>query len=126
MDNTSLRYVFDRLNKATADTPGLLQIEIRITGTNIKALRSTQIRLFKHQFSSKNGFTCVKHKKAAMITAKARRIYNDLEAFATSSKCRQLSDILMPDKATPNTESVPLAYRRKLRFQQERQYCITQ
>jgi len=43
-----------------------------------------------------------------MITAKAHRIYNDLEAFATSNKCQQLSDIPTPGKSdtAKHTESI--------------------
>jgi hypothetical protein len=41
MDNVQLRYVFDRLRQAdNATKKGLLQIEVRQSGTNVKKLIS--------------------------------------------------------------------------------------
>ncbi|MDR2040764.1 MAG: hypothetical protein LBP98_00400, partial [Tannerella sp.] len=66
MNNIQLRFVFDRKKEANNDTKkGLLQIEVRITGTNRRKLISTGVRLHKNQFSGKNGFTCKNHANAA-------------------------------------------------------------
>jgi site-specific recombinase XerD len=89
-----LRYAFDR--KGAADNKnrkGLLQIEARERGTNKCVYISTGIRLLKNQFSDHNGFTCRAHELATPITQKARRIYNEIEAFVMSGKCAQLSDV---------------------------------
>jgi len=56
MNNAQLRYIFDRQKQANNDTKtGLLQIEVRLSGTNIRKLISTGIHLYKNQFSEKNG-----------------------------------------------------------------------
>jgi hypothetical protein len=69
MDNAQLRYVFDRQKQANNNTKtGLLQIEVRMTGTNTRKLISTGIHLYKNQFSDKNGFSCRNHENAPAIT----------------------------------------------------------
>ncbi|BEG98094.1 site-specific integrase [Bacteroides sedimenti] len=106
MKNSILRYVFDRKKQATDTETGLLQIEVREAGSNKKVLISTGIRLLKHQFSTKNGFTCVKHDKATMITLKARKIYDEIETFVSSSRCHNLSDARKWDVKDKRTYSV--------------------
>lgn len=93
MNNTSLRFVFDRKKQSSLTTTGLLQVEVREVGTNRRILISTGLRLYKNQFSEKNGFTCVKHDKSSMITIKARKMYSEIEAFVMSDKCLSLSDV---------------------------------
>ena len=57
MDNAQLRYIFDRQKQANNEAKkGLLQIEVRLTGSNKRKLISTGIHLYKNQFSEKNGF----------------------------------------------------------------------
>ncbi|MDR0733238.1 MAG: hypothetical protein LBF08_04160 [Dysgonamonadaceae bacterium] len=88
MDNVQLRYVFDRLKQANNETKrGLLQIEVRRSGTNVKKLISTGVHLYKNQFSDKNGFTCKNHDNAPAITGKVVRMFRQIEAFALSDKC---------------------------------------
>ncbi|OAV71696.1 hypothetical protein Barb4_00448 [Bacteroidales bacterium Barb4] len=54
MDNIQLRYLFDRTKEADNNTKkGLLNIEVRISGTNKRILISTGIHLFKNQFSDR-------------------------------------------------------------------------
>ena len=90
MDNAQLRFVFDRKQEATDNKKGLLQIEVRITGTSRRTFISTGIHLTKIQFSSKNGFTCKNHSNAIAITGKAKP-----RKFATSkaSCCTKSSDV---------------------------------
>lgn len=99
MNDVTIRYVFDRKKQATESIKGLLQLEIRIVGKVDKALVSTGIKLYKNQFSTKNGFTCVKHTNATAITANARDTYNRVEAFVLSDKCKSLSDVKYWKKA---------------------------
>ncbi|MDR2086109.1 MAG: site-specific integrase [Dysgonamonadaceae bacterium] len=94
MDNVQLRYVFDRLKQANNDTKkGLLQIEARKSGTNVKKLISTGVHLYKNQFSDRNGFTCKNHDNAPAITGKVTRMFRQIEAFVLSDKCSCLDDI---------------------------------
>lgn len=106
MNNSVLRYVFDRLKQSSNSVNALLQIEVREIGSNRKVLLSTGQYLFKEQFSPKNGFTCVKHDKAAMVTGKARKMYNEVEAFVNSGKCSELTDIRNWDKVDKHSYSV--------------------
>jgi site-specific recombinase XerD len=94
MDNIQLRFLFDRKNESNNDTRrGLLQIEVRITGTNKRKLISTGIRLYKNQFSNKNGFTCRNHANASLITGNAARTFREVEAFVLSDKCSSLDEV---------------------------------
>src|SRR5674476_797074 len=106
MENTALRYVYDRKKQATSSVNALLQIEVREIGSNRKVLLSTGQYLFKEQFSPKNGFTCVKHDKSAMVTGKARKMYNEVEAFVNSGKCTGLTDVRNWDKVDKHSYSV--------------------
>jgi site-specific recombinase XerD len=94
MDNAQLRYIFDRKNIANNDTKiGLLQIEVRLSGTNKRKLISAGIHLYKNQYSYKNGFTCKNHNNAPAITGKAARIFIKIESFVFSDKCKSLEDV---------------------------------
>ena len=107
MDNTQLRYVFDRIKESDNDTKtGLLQVEVRLMGSNKKKLISTGIHLYKNQFSDKNGFTCRNHANAPAITGKATRIFRQIEAFVLSDKCQNLDDVKNWNKDESTTHSV--------------------
>ncbi|MDR0611983.1 MAG: site-specific integrase [Dysgonamonadaceae bacterium] len=107
MNNTQLRYIFDRQKAANNDTKrGLLQIEVRITGTNSRTLISTGIHLYKNQFSDKNGFTCKNHDNSPAITGKARAIFRQIEAFVLSDKCNSLQEVKNWNKDEAKINSV--------------------
>jgi site-specific recombinase XerD len=107
MNNAQLRYIFDRQKQADNDTKkGLLQIEVRLTGTNRRKLISTGIHLHKNQFSDKNGFTCKNHDNAPAITGKVNRIFRQIEAFVLSEKCGSLDDVKNWDRDEAATNSV--------------------
>ena len=93
MDNAQLRFIFDREHRATDIKKGLLQIEIRLIGSNKRRLISTGIHLTKNQFSDKNGFTCKNHTNALAITGQATSIFRKIEAFVLSDNCKSLNDI---------------------------------
>lgn len=93
MDNALIRYVFDNKKQASLTTTGLLQVEIRLQGTNKRKVISTGIKLFKNQFSDKNGFTCKNHPNASAITGKAKSMFRKIEQFVLSDKCRTLDDV---------------------------------
>jgi len=103
MDNLSMRYVFDRKRQSSETKTGLLQIEVRITKTSIKTLISTGIHLYKNQFSDKNGFICRNHPNAQIITGKAKRIFNKIEAFVNSKDCASFEDVNNWDKTLPKS-----------------------
>ena len=99
MKNTILRYVFDKNKRIKNNTDlGLLQIEVRLSGTNKSSYVSTGIKLSKAQFSDKNGFTCMKHERASIIMQKARTMFNLVESFVQSDKCKEISDVRNWDK----------------------------
>ena len=93
MNNAQLRFVFDRLKQATDTKKGLLNIEVRQTGTNHCKLISTNIRLTKNQFSDRNGFTCKNHPNALAITGQATSIFRKIEAYVLSDNCKSLNDV---------------------------------
>ena len=108
MENIQLRYIFDRRKTADNNTvKGLLQIEVRITGSNRRKLFSTGIRLFKNQFTPRNGFTCRNHPNAPAITGAAVRMFRRIEAFALSEKCVSLEDVKNWDGEEASGTSVP-------------------
>jgi site-specific recombinase XerD len=99
MEDIQLRYVFDRLRTANNSTKkGLLNIEVRKTGSNEKVLLSTGIHLYKNQFSDTNGFTCRNHDNALIVTSEARKFFKKIETFAFSDKCTKLKDVRNWDK----------------------------
>ena len=107
MDNAQLRYIFDRQKQANNDSKkGLLQIEVRLTGTNQRKLISTGIHLYKNQFSDKNGFTCRNHENAPAINGKVNRIFRKIEAFVMSEKCQSLDNVKSWNKDDAATHSV--------------------
>ncbi|MCL1937200.1 MAG: site-specific integrase, partial [Candidatus Azobacteroides sp.] len=107
MNNAQLRYVFDRQRQANNDTKmGLLQIEVRLTGTNKRKLISTGIHLYKNQFSDKNGFTCKNHVNAIAVTGKVVRMFRQIESFVLSENCKGLDDVKNWDKDESVTYSV--------------------
>jgi len=115
MKNISIRYLFDKRNIASLTKQGLLQIEVRKIGTSEKALVSTGIKLYKNQFSKNNGFTCKNHNKAPAITKRARDVFNQVEAFALSEKCTDLSKVKNYKVPKPSTYSVVEFVKERLR-----------
>lgn len=116
MDNAQLRFIFDRYKKAdNSNYKGLLQIEVRLTGSNRRKLISTGIHLFKNQFSDKNGFTCKNHENSPAITGKATRLFRQIEAFVLSDKCKSLEDVKYWNKEESSVTSVVEFIREELR-----------
>jgi len=93
MNNAQLRFIFDREHKATETKKGLLQIEVRLIGSNKRRLISTGIHLTKNQFSDRNGFSCKNHPNALAITGKAMSIFRKIEEFVLSDNCKNLNDV---------------------------------
>ena len=98
MENLPVRFVFDRKKQAGETKKGLLQIEVRRFNLSQRVMISTGIRLYKNQFSDKNGFTCRNHDSAMPVTGKARRIFRQIEAFALSGKCIDIEHVKNWDK----------------------------
>lgn len=115
MNNIQLRFVFDRKKQATENTLGLLQVEARLKGTNKCVYISTGIKLHKSQFSDRNGFTCVKHDKSGKINYEARTIFNKIESFSLSPKCRSLEDVKNFDTVESYTYSVAEFIRERMK-----------
>ncbi len=103
MENLSMRYVFDRKHKATATVKGLLQIEVRLNGTSKKKFISTGVKLFRGQFSERNGFTCINHPNSQLLTGKGRAVFNKVEAFVFSDYCRTFEQISDWNKSPSET-----------------------
>jgi len=106
MNNVQLRFIFDRLKQASDTKKGLLQIEVRLSGTNKCKLISAGIHLTKNQFSPKNGFTCKNHPNALAITGQGASLFRKMEAFVLSDKCKNLEDIKNWNKSKEETQSV--------------------
>lgn len=107
MDNAQLRYVFDQKKQANNETKkGLLQIEVRLKGTNKRKTISTGVSLYKNQFSDKNGFTCKNHPNAPAVTGKVSRMFRQIEAFVLSENCITLDDVKKWDHDEAQVHSV--------------------
>ena len=108
MDSLSLRFIFDRKNeiKNKGKETGLLHIEVRQNKTINRIFISTGIRLKPSEFTPKNGFTCKNHPNASAITAKAHRIFRDVEAFVLSENCNSLEDAKNWNKDESLTHSI--------------------
>ncbi|MDR1224486.1 MAG: site-specific integrase [Tannerella sp.] len=98
MENLLIRFVFDRKKQASETKKALLQIEVRRLNSSKRVFISTGIRLYKNQFSDKNGFTCKNHDSSLLINGKARQIFRQIEAFTLSDKCRSIEDVKNWDK----------------------------
>jgi site-specific recombinase XerD len=106
MKNLLIRFVFDRKKQASETKTGLLQIEVRLFNSSKRVLISTGIRLYRNQFSDKNGFTCKNHDSSMLINGKARQIFRQIEAFTLSDKCRVIEDVKNWDKDESEMYSV--------------------
>ena len=116
MDDAQLRFIFDRYNTANNDTKkGVLQIEVRVFGTNRRKLITTGVHLYKNQFSDKNGFTCKNHDNAAAITGKVMRQFRKIEAFVLSDDCKSLDDVRNWDNERVQSHSFTEFMREHLR-----------
>lgn len=114
MNDVNVKYIYDRTN-ATGfrktekgveyKKEALLQIEVRQINTSKKIYISTGIKLSPKQFSTNEGFTCKNHPFALKITAKGRDIFNKVFSYATSDKCKKLSDVKNWNKQNTNTNS---------------------
>lgn len=93
MEELVVKYVFDKNKRMTKEIPGLLQIMIRKKGTAKAIYVSTGIHLYAGQFTEENGFTCINHPNASLITRKAHKAFADIEAFVMSGKCETLDDV---------------------------------
>ena len=115
MENLLLRFVFDRKKQASETSKGLLQIEVRRHNSSKRVVISTGIRLYKNQFSDRNGFTCKNHDSSSLITGKAHRIFRQIEAFSLSEKCTTLESVKNWDKDEADGFSVVEFMREQLR-----------
>lgn len=93
MVGLSINFIFDIKGVSSRENLGLLQIVIRLNKTSRRKYISTGIRLFRHQFSDKKGFTCINHENAKAITSNAWDIYNKIEEYCLSDKCQKWDDI---------------------------------
>lgn len=106
MERVSIKYIFDRKKEANNTTKqGLLQIEIRLTGTSKRIFISTGIKLYKKQYSNKENFTCKDHPNENIITKQGRDIYYKIQKYAFSDKCKCLEDVKNWDKDELKTDS---------------------
>jgi hypothetical protein len=115
MENLSVRFVFDRKKQSSETKKGLLQIEVRRLNSSKRVLISTGIRLYKNQFTSKNGFTCKNHDSAVLINGKAHRIFRQIEAFSLSDKCSDIEHIKNWNKENVSCFSIVEFMREQLR-----------
>ena len=93
MEGIALRFVYDRNKRASDSKQAPLLIEVRVVGTNQCVYVNTGIKLYPKQFSTKDGFTCINHDKANLVTVNAKKILGDVGLFAYSDECLSLADI---------------------------------
>ena len=115
MENLLVRFVFDRKKQASETKKRLLQVEVRRLNPSKRIMISMGIRLYKNQFSDKNGFTCRIHDSAMSVTGKARGIFRQIEAFALSGKCMDIVHVKERDKNDSSRFSITDFMREQLR-----------
>lgn len=106
MVGLSINFIFDVKGVSTNDKQGLLQIVIRQNKTSRRKYISTGIRLYKNQFSTKKGFTCINHENAKDITSTAWEFFNKIEKFCLSERCQKWEDINNWNKDQSELDSV--------------------
>lgn len=103
-----MRFVFDRKKETKKDPTkkALVQIEIYDSVQRKKVYISTGIKLLESQFSPNGGLSVIKHPNASVIKAKAHDIYNQIEAYVQSDKCKTIADVKNWNKKEINNQSI--------------------
>ncbi len=109
-----MRFVHNRGNRVK-EGKSSLSIEVRLIGTNKAVYIPTGIKLYNNQFSNKNGLTVKNHRQPGQVMARAREVFNKVEAFAMSDECRSLSDVKNYDKTRTLNKNVIDFMREELR-----------
>jgi len=115
MKGIVLRFVYDRQKRASDSKQAPLLIEARIEGTNKCVYVNTGIKLYPKQFSTKDGFTCLNHDRASLVTINAMKVFSDVGLFAYSDECISLLDIKNYNQIKTYNKNVIDFIREKLR-----------
>lgn len=117
MDNARIRFIFDK--KKIADnttTKGLLQVEVRIAGSNKAVFISTGVKLYKNQVSIKSISVCKSNvPNNLIIDSTALGVLRKVEKFVLSEKCKNLSDVKNWNKDDSSDELIIPFMREHLR-----------
>lgn len=108
MDGLSIRFVFDQKGKTKKDSKykAMVHVEVFDKVSRKKTYIRTDVKILKSQYSTNAGFSIINHPNAAVLKAKAYKVYNAVEAFVFSDKCETFKDIQNWDKKEVNNESM--------------------
>lgn len=107
MEDYTIRFVYDRKNETgyrgkkkgvKYKDEALLQVEVRQDKTSKRAFVSTHVRLAPNQVSKENPLKIVSHDREKIVTSKAKNIFRQIDAFASSDRCITIADIKNWDK----------------------------
>lgn len=95
MDNARLRIIFDKNKKANNTTvQGLIQIEIRVAGSNKSIVVSTGMKLYKDQFLLKVNSVCKSSTpNNLLIDGVVFKKLREIESYVYSDRCKSLVDV---------------------------------
>lgn len=95
MENFGIRIVFDRKGetKKNPKERALIHIEVTDKDTRRKRYISTGVKILANQYSTSGGFSIKNHPNAIILKARVNSIYDEVEAFIYSDKCKGFDDI---------------------------------
>lgn len=108
METLAMRIVFDQKGKAKKDPKkkAMIHIEVRDIVTNQKTYISTNVKILFEHHTKDGTIVSSKHPNAAILRKNVQNIFNKIEAFVLSDKCKTFSDIQNWDKKEVNNESI--------------------
>ncbi|MDH6355532.1 hypothetical protein M2132_001877 [Dysgonomonas sp. PH5-45] len=108
METLTLRIVFDQKGKAKKDPKkkAMIHIEVRDTVTNQKTYIPTNVKILFEHHTKDGTIISSKHPNGAILRKNVQSIFNRIEAFVLSEKCKKFEDIQNWDKKDVNNESM--------------------
>lgn len=101
METLAMRIVFDQKGKAKKDPKkkAMIHIEVRDTVTNQKTYIPTNVKILFEHHTKDGTIISSKHPNGAILRKNVQSIFNKIEAFVLSDKCKKFEDIQNWDKA---------------------------
>lgn len=100
MENLAMRIVFDQKGKAKKDPKkkAMIHIEVRDVVTNKKTYIPTNVKILFEHYTKDGTIISSKHPNGAILRKNIQSIFNKIEAFVFSEKCKTFDDIQGWDK----------------------------
>lgn len=100
METLAMRIIFDRkgIAKKSPKTKAMISIEVRDTTTNQKTYIPTNVKILSEHYAKDGTIISQKHPNASILRKNVQSIFNRVEAFVLSDKCKTFDDIKNWDK----------------------------